>query len=152
MESDKSRKKVDPAIQAAGSYIWKFYEFVELLSHHVATYTNYLVELEAKYGKDFKKEKIIETEWETVIREVQALRYTAKRVYIVLESIKEKAKITVNTEFQEVYKHVLDNLVPERAKVEELAIELNKILINSSMPSLLENAQDIINQIYKDAG
>lgn len=137
---------------AAASYILNFYRDVTLLGHYVAAYQNILLEVDFKYsGVDMNA--LGGEEKNAIIAAVQNTRYYINRTHMQYVSIKEKIKnlkegneINIKAGWEKANKQ----FIIDRFVAVDYCTELNKVLVNDVIQSILESNQDILNSLFAD--
>lgn len=152
MDNQKKEIKTDEKKQAAASYIITFYNQVILLNDTYSKYLNILVELESKYpGADFEKLSA-DQEKNALLEMTRTLRYVATNTYIqrkiITESLAKSKNEREDKDVEENYKLIRDKLVPNRDKVEEYTINMNKFLVTNIIQELLTNSSEFLDKIY----
>lgn len=130
------------------SYIINFYREVQILTHNYANYTNLLLEVENKYGKEAKN---IEPEVTNIItQQTQEVRLGITKTYIQYKSILLGAKINDENfkELEKAYLEMKTNFVIKRETLEKYIINLNAALVKEVIQTLLTSGENLFKEIY----
>ena len=142
---------IDEKKLAGASYIFSFYKEVQILTDYYAQYINFLLELKEK-SKDADISKLGENEKLAVMQGVQQVRISAHKSYIQYCSIIGVLKIGKEDKIKESYTKIKDKYIVPQSDLEIYVIELNQFLLNKIIQGLLEDSQNLIEEVYADAG
>lgn len=137
--------------QAAGaSYLLTFYQEIINLTHHYAQYSNLLVEAKNKYGN--KEINEIEDDAKNIIvTEVQSVRYSTYKCYIMYKTIIPSLKLKENKDLLALYNKIKEDYLIKQEDLENFVIALNSVLITEVIKNLLDTSQALVEDIYKNA-
>lgn len=136
---------------AGTSYILNFYRDVILLTHYVATYMNMIAEIEFKYS-DFDMSKMDTEEKNSIINNVQMVRYYGNKCKIECKSLKKLVAFStedlasvdrLNGELNDVKKFVI-----ERDTASAFAEVMNALLVNDVIQNVLETNLDVMQSLF----
>lgn len=130
--------------QVAGAgYVLSFFNDVEQLSNYYAQYINTILSFERKYPDSKALENMSEEDRQTLINVVQGLRTWIIRCFVKAQALKEKVENFTSDEFEESYRKVTGEFIPEKEVVEKFVIEINKAFVNGVLVDLLNQARDV---------
>lgn len=130
--------------QVAGAgYVLSFFNDIEQLSNYYAQYINTVLSFERKYPNNKALEGMSEEDRQALIATVQGLRTWIIRCFVKAQALKEKVENFTSDEFEEIYRKVTSNFIPEREDVESFVIEINKAFVNGMLVDLLNRARDV---------
>lgn len=142
----------EETVSAAG-YIITFFNDIESLTNSLGYYSNLMLRVKNKYPTKELLEKMMEAEKTETIRITQDMRFWITRTYVKFSALKEKIK-----EFQEAeetiekkYKEISRTPTPEMEKIQDYAIELNKLFVKGVVSNLLTKAYDVYAQFKQNA-
>lgn len=130
--------------QVAGAgYVLSFFNDIEQLSNYYAQYINTILSFERKYPDSKALENMSEEDRQTLINVVQGLRTWIIRCFVKAQALKEKVENFTSDEFEESYRKVTGEFIPEKEVVEKFVIEINKAFVNGVLVDLLNQARDV---------
>lgn len=143
MGSSQDEKKV-----AGASYIYSFYGIVQQLTTDYANYLNLMLEIQFKYGDETPVDKMPENERLMLIQLMHNIRFSVHKSYVQFVSMSELLKIKEFKVLTETYTKIKTQLIINREDLDKFVIEMNKILLNDIIKTLLETTQDIVDKLY----
>ncbi len=149
----KSISKVDEKKLAGASYIFSFYKEIQILTDFYSQYINFLLELKER-TKESDIGKLNDGDKAAVIQGVQEVRVSAHKCYIQYISIVGVLKNVAadKDKIKDSYKKIKETYIIVQADLEDYVISLNSFLLNQIIQSLLEDSQQLIEQVYTNAG
>jgi hypothetical protein len=138
--------KQDEEKAAAANYIINFYNEVQVLTHHYATYENLMLELSEKYGS--QEDKVSEEEKNIIKQSCSTIRYYTTVAFIKYSSIMLKTENKVDKDIETLHDTIKKDYVTKRQDILKYVIKLNGVLMNTVIKSLLENSSDVIAKLY----
>lgn len=144
----ETKTKIDEEKQTAANYIFNFYNEVQQLTHIYANYENLMLELAEKYGN--QEDKISEAEKEIIKNACATIRYYTTVSFIRYSSIIVKTNAKVDPVIEQLHNSIKDKFIVMREDVRNYVIQLNSVLMNTVIKTLLENSSDVIAKLYGD--
>lgn len=146
---------MDEKKYAAASYIINFYQSVDELTKIYATYSNVILELINRIGKENLKEQINQasmddTEKQVLMNTLANVRYWIHKVWIQYKSIIGSINKEDEQNLQETYDKIKNDFVIELQDFEKLTEGLNKFLLQEIVDKLLQNSDQYIQELYKN--
>lgn len=129
--------------KVGSSYLYGFHIEAQNLLVYQAQYENLIKELELRQEELGNEQRAI------LIQLIQTLRQEVKKTYIKYISIRcsMEEKPDIKPEFDNAYKHILNNFIYNRDQVDIYVLELHKFLAKESVRSLMETSEALVQSI-----
>lgn len=131
---------------AAANYVLQFYADVQNVTHNYANYENLMLELSEKYnGKD---DKITQSENDQIKIYCQTIRYFVTVSFIKYSSIILKTGGKIDPKIEKLYNTIKISFVVKREDVKNYVLELNGVLMQTVIKTLLQSSDEIVEKLY----
>lgn len=139
------QQEADDRKSTAASYIYSFYQNIQSLNDFYSQYLCIMMDFKNTYKMDDSGQiKANDEAKEQIKQQIQNVRYILNKVYIQYKTIIKSLELKDNPKLSKLYEEVKSEYMIKAEILEEIVIEMNRVLVDNIIQDLLHTSQDLM--------